>query len=1304
MIAERQTSSAATLAVSAVQKRRPPLRPELAALRASLDNTLISDRRALSRALQNLNDRATDDPKFLDEWRAKLGRAQQKFVARAALVPEIHVDESLPIAAKADEIVHTIRAHQVIVLAGETGSGKSTQLPKLCLAAGRGVAGFIGCTQPRRVAARSVARRGAAELGTDVGGLVGYQVRFTENVGERTLVKFMTDGILLAETQSDEWLNRYDTIILDEAHERSLNIDFLLGYLKRLLARRKDLKLIVTSATIDTATFAKHFNNAPVIDVEGRSYPVEVRWRPPLDREDATTTERIVAAIDDITAEDARGDALIFLPGEREIRDAHLALSRRNYRATEVLPLYARLSAAEQDRVFKPGPQRRIVLATNVAETSLTVPRIRYVVDTGTARVKRYMPRSQLERLHVEPVSQAAADQRKGRCGRVGPGVCIRLYSEDDFASRPRYSDPEILRSSLAGVILRMLSLKLGDVEKFPFVEMPSTRAIGDGYRRLIELGAIDENKRLTAVGRDMSQWPIDVALSRMLIEGRRLHALRELLVLAAFLSIQDPRERPADARQAADQAHAPFADTKSDFVSVLNLWHAHSLAHEELTQSALRDWCKARFLSYLRMREWRELHRQLLVIAQGMAWTQDDAPADYEAIHRCLLSGWPTQVGIKDERSQFRGTRERKFQIFPGSALAKSPPPWILAGQIIDLQKVYGMLCARIEPEWIEQQAAHLIKRAWRDPHWSRKRGAVVAFEQVTLFGLTLVEKRVVQFGAQDPSVAHDVFIREALVRGDIDSRSDVVRANGRVLAQAAELEAKQRRAGLIKEETELAEFFAGKMPSEISTTAAFDAWYRRASSTEQAALHWSLDFVLANQPGIRISDFPATMEFAGHKLKLEYRFVPGDAADGVTLHIPLAFVNAVSASRCEWLVPGLLPEKIAELIRGLPKSLRRNFVPAPDFARAFAAAEAPRDDRLIDALASYLHRVTGVEISPRDFDGIGIPAHLQMRFRVYDEHGKTLADSRDLEAIRAQWSDSARAAFSRHADTELTREDIDAFDFDEIPKTLISEGGLVAFPALVDLGESVALRVFERADEAQTAHRGGVVRLLRRALREPIKQARRQLPIARNLALKYTAVATIDELREDIVEAAFDTLIGERTLDIRRRDDFQRDVSDISRNLFAEAMRWLVIVEEVLVAYAELTPWLNAPLMGYARANYEDLREQLDTLIHPGFVRDVPRERLAQFPRYLKAMRLRGERLRQDATRDQARMLTVRGYWRDYLKLRAERGDSEALAELRWLIEELRVSLFAQELKTAETVSPKRLGKLIETLHASR
>ncbi|HEY0230653.1 MAG TPA: ATP-dependent RNA helicase HrpA, partial [Dokdonella sp.] len=1351
---------------------------ELQTLRRALDTVMARDfGRLLARWRRMADPRtpAAADP--LARLAADIETSAQRRAVRAARVPEIRIDESLPIAARADEIVELIRRHQVVVLAGETGSGKTTQLPKLCLAAGRGVAGLIGCTQPRRIAARAVARRVASELGGNVGDLVGFQVRFTEQVGENALIKFMTDGILLAETQGDAWLNAYDTIILDEAHERSLNIDFLLGYLKRLLAKRRDLKLIVTSATIDTSRFAQHFGDAPVIEVEGRAFPVEVRWRPadlsgPAQRgkmpegqkaadkgkaaafpqreaSSATGTsevERILAAVDEITAEDPHGDVLVFLPGEREIRDTHLALSRRQYRATEVLALYARLSAAEQDRVFKPGAQRRIVLATNVAETSLTVPRIRYVIDTGSARVKRYSQRNQLERLHIEPISQAAADQRKGRCGRVGPGVCFRLYGEDDFAQRPRFTDPEILRSSLAGVILRMLALKLGDPADFPFVEAPSERAIGDGYRRLAELGAVDaqpssrgasadpdsagaENRdtaihgrashALTDIGRTLARLPIDVALGRMLVEGARREVLRDLLVLAAFLSIQDPRERPADARQQADAAHAEFVDPKSDFIGVLNLWVAYTGAHEEFTQSKLRDWCHAHFLSFMRMREWRELHRQLLLVADELGWSmqprsaavqrssaagapgprtgprgQGTEPAQraehsrrarqahvstpaktdrpgpsqppvsdaravaaegystqhYEAIHRCLLSGWPTQVGLKDERNQYRGTRERKFTIFPGSALAKSPPQWLLAGQILDVQKVYAMQCARVEPAWIEQQAAHLVKRSWRDVHWSRKRGAVVAFEQVTLFGLTLVEKRAVQFGAQDPALAHAVFVGEALARGEIDARADFVRANLRVLAEAREIEAKRRRSGLLRGDEELAAFFAGKLPAEIHTAVALDAWYRRATPTEQAALHWSLADVLAEAHGAGARDFPAQLEIAGHALHLGYRFVPGDPADGVTMQVPLALVNAVPSARCEWLVPGLLTEKVAESIRGLPKSLRRNFVPAPDFARAFAESEAPRDEPLFGVLARYLQRVTGVVIGAADFAGIELAPHLLMNFRIVaepgqGEKGEVLVESRDLAAIQAQWTGAARVAFSRRADVELTREKVDAFDFDDIPASVVSPSGLTAFPALVDLGESVALRVFERHDEALDAHRRGVERLLRRALADKLKQSRRQLPLNNAIALKWTPLGSADSLRADLIESALRERLAAHDLDVRRRADFEHLREAISRELFPAAVERLALAETIIVAYGELLPLLQPPLMGFARANYDDLREQLAELLFPGFLRDVEKSRLAQFPRYLRAMRLRAERLRHDPARDQARMLALQG-----------------------------------------------------------
>ncbi|MCX7513020.1 ATP-dependent RNA helicase HrpA [Frateuria sp. STR12] len=1382
-------------ASASADSRLPALRRALDAVSSRDFGRLLGRWRGLSRQ---------PDARKLDALAADIATSTARRQARVAAKPAIRLDESLPITARADEIVELIRKHQVVVIAGETGSGKTTQLPKLCLAAGRGEAGMIGCTQPRRLAARSVARRVAEELATPLGEQVGFQVRFNDQVSERTLVKFMTDGILLAETQGDPWLSSYDTLIIDEAHERSLNIDFLLGYLKRLAAKRPELKIIVTSATIDTARFAEHFGDAPVVSVEGRAYPVEVRWRPaesvgahPVrdrgpqvrgDRLQQGSAEHLALAIDEIMTDRSLGggpaDVLVFLPGEREIRDAHLLLSRRQYRETEVLPLYARLSAADQDRVFKPGPKRRIVLATNVAETSLTVPRIRYVVDTGSARMMRYSQRSQLERLHVEPISQAAADQRKGRCGRIGPGICYRLYDEADFEARARYTDPELLRSSLANVILRMLSLKLGEVEDFPFLEAPDPRIVADGYRRLAEISAIDERRHLTAIGRQLARLPIDVQLARMLVEAHEHHALRELLVIVAFLSIQDPRERPADARQQADTAHAVFVDPRSDFVSVLNLWREYTKAHEELTQSKLRDWCGRHFLSFLRMREWRELHRQLLLVVGQLGWKLDPAspappaaskeggesrgegarsrktpvgagkapsppappgervgergrasrseapmprrsrkvsgearphtpahtpggrgsevaasPEQYEAIHRSLLAGLPTQVGHKDEKGIYRSTRERKFQVFPGSALAKTPPAWLFAAQILDVGgRVWGMACARVEPLWIEQQAGHLVKASCRDAHWSRKRGTVVAYEQVSLFGLTLVERRAVTFQKQDPALAHAIFLREALARGDLDARADFVRANQRVLAQAHEIEAKQRREGLLRSEDELAAFFEGKLPADIAGTRALDAWYSRARPNEQAALRWSLDDVMAGGAGLDPKAFPATLDLPQQRYRLEYRFVPGDEADGVTLQLPLAMLNALPAARCEWLVPGLLADKVAELIRGLPKALRRNFVPAPDFARAFVEAEVPRDQPLVESLAAFLKRTTGVDAPPAEFAAADLPPHLKMRFRLHDERGKTLGTGRDLAALRAQWEDQAREAFSRKTDVELTREDVTRWDFEEIPAQVRSEGGLTAFPALVDLGEAVALRVFERRDEARDAHLQGVERLLRNAVASDMKQARRRLPIANPLSLKYAPLGSVDSLREDLVEGGFADLLAAHDLDARTAGDFEALRTALARELFAAAVGRLKLVEPIIEAQADLKPWLEPPLIGFARASYDDLREQLDALLAPGFARELPTARLAHYPRYLKAMRLRAERLRQDPARDQQRMLQVMPYWREYLKHQA--AGSGNLDELRWLVEEWRVSLFAQELKTAEPVSAKRLARALETL----
>jgi ATP-dependent helicase HrpA len=1243
-------------------------------------------------------------------------RTPGQIAARTAAIPEITIDESLPIAARADEIVELIRTHPVLVIAGETGSGKTTQLPKLCLAAGRGVHSMIGCTQPRRLAARAMARRVAAELGTEIGGKVGFQVRFDERVGEHTLIKFMTDGILLSELTRDRSLSAYDTILLDEAHERSLNIDFLLGYLKTLLRKRRDLKLIVTSATLDTARFAAHFDDAPVIEVEGRAYPVEVRWRAP--QRDETLSEQIISALDEITREDPRGDALMFLPGEREIRDAHLALNRRSYRHTEVLPLYARLSAAEQDRVFRPGTARRIVLATNIAETSLTVPRIRYVVDSGTARVKRYSQRNQIERLNIEAISQAAADQRAGRCGRVGPGVCVRLYDEAEYATRPRYTDPEIKRSSLANVILTMLSLGLGEVERFPFIDPPEPRAIADGWRKLSELGAIDAQRRLTRIGRELARMPVDAQLARMLVEARRLHVFDQVLPIVAFLGIQDPRERPADKRDAADAAHREFADPKSDFIGILNLWNAYRTAHEDLTQSKLRDWCEKHFLSFLRMREWRELHRQLLLLEQGPG-TRDQGPAKasdrapagplspvpgprlYESIHLSLLAGLPINVARKDERGDYRGTRERKFRVFPGSALSKSAPQWLLAAQIVDLGgRVYAMHCARIEPRWIERQAAHLVRKSWHDPHWSRARGALIAHEQVTLFGLTLVERRTVTFAKQDPPLAHSIFLREALACCEIDARADFVRANARVLRQAHEIESQQRRTDLLKSDEELAPFFAGKLPQDVNSVAALDAWYRNAAPAQRAALHWSLDDVLAGDVRADSSAFPPSLELAGHRLRLEYRFAPGEAADGVTLHVPLALLNAIPAACCEWLVPGMLIEKVATLIRGLPKNLRRNYVPAPDFARAFVEAEKPRDEPLTRALATFLTRTTGVPVAASDFEAAEIPAHLRMRFVLHDEHGKVLAEARGLQTLREHWQQRAREAFAQKTDIELARDDVQAWDFDEIPRSVRSQGNLTAYPALVDLGSSVALCVFEHASDAAAAHPRGVERLLRMSLAGEFKRARRQLPIHRTIALQYAPLDGIDALRADLVEGGFADLLAQKDLDVRDRIAFESLREKLARELFAAAVARMELAEPIISAQAELRPWLEPPLIGFARASYDDLREQLEHLLQPHFLRELPRERLQHLPRYLRAMKSRAEKLRGDPARDQSRLLQVLPYWREWLNVRASGASAEAMERLRWLIEEWRVSLFAQDLGTAEAVSPKRLAKALEAV----
>lgn len=1359
---------------------KQPDASSLASQQAAIDGAMSRDRGRLLGMLSRWRAKPADAGAAA-AFQQALHASVQRRQARALNQPSISLDDSLPIAREAERITALIREHQVVVIAGETGSGKTTQLPKLCLAAGRGQAGMIGCTQPRRIAARAVATRVAQELHSELGTTVGYQVRFTDRVGDDTRIKFMTDGILLAEISSDRWLSQYDTIIVDEAHERSLNIDFLLGYLKQLLRKRPDLKLIVTSATIDTSRFAQHFDDAPVISVEGRTFPVEVRYRP-LEGEgggdedggrdgERTVNDAVVAAVDEITRLDPRGDILLFFPGEREIRDAHQALERRKYRETEVLPLYARLSVKDQDAVFNPGSKRRIVLATNVAETSLTVPRIRYVIDPGLARVKRYSPRQKLDRLHIEAVSQASANQRKGRCGRVSAGICYRLYSEADFQSRAEFTDPEIRRSSLSGVILRMLQLGLGRIEDFPFLEAPDERAIADGWQQLGELGAIDNDRRLTPIGRQMARLPVDVKLARMLVAAQAQGCLRPMLVIASFLGIQDPRERPPEARAAADNAHALFADGRSEFVGVLRLWEGYRQAHEDLTQSKLRGWCDRHFLGFLRMREWRELHRQLRVLCEELGWSEepvdsamapllagssapapvrDDAErakatrgqqhraarlaregkteppaatvapaapaaavearnafservraAAYQTLHRALIAGLPTQIGHRSDKGDFLAPRQRRFLPFPGSVMAKRPPPWLLAATLLDTQKVWGLTNAAIEPDWVIAELPHLLLRKHFDPHWSRAQGQVLASEQISLFGLVLAPKKPVHYGRIAPGEAHDIFVRQALVTGEINTRASVIADNLKVLEQAREEEAKLRRAGIVADEGWQARWYLDRIPAEIHSATGLDTWWKALAPEKKRALAWTLADLLPGE-GSDAERYPTYLPLGDARLALHYRFEPGSDEDGVSLDVPLHLLNALDPARLSWLAPGFVADKASALIRSLPKAMRRNYVPAPDFGRAFAEAfPAPSADDLRGELARFLSRATGAQVAAIDFDESALDPHLRMNLRLHDAQGRLLAASRDLEALRARFGAQAGDAFAARAGRALAAEGLRDFPAAPIPLQVPGEAGVPAYPALVDAGESASLRIFADRNEALEQHPRGVRRLMDIALADKAKQARKQLPVPPKTGLLYASIESQERLRGDLVDAAMNAVLADGLGEIRDPAAFAKRRDAAGRDLFGEAMARLKLAENILAHVAELKPLLEAPLMGWARGNLDDLEQQLAALVHPGFLRETPAEALAQYPRYLRAMILRSERAKRDPPRDQARMLELRPFL-DALEEAQARGlrDRTQWQALRWDLEELRVSLFAQELGARTGISAKKLAQRVAAL----
>lgn len=1252
----------------------------------------------LRRAWQRVQNLANDHQDRI-RFQADFDKAKALVEARKARVPKISIDEALPIQAYANELIEAITRNQVVIVAGETGSGKTTQLPKLCLAAGRGVLGMVGCTQPRRIAAKTVAKRVAQELKCELGGVVGWQVRFTEAVGESTLIKFMTDGILLAETQSDRNLANYDTLIIDEAHERSLNIDFLLGFLKKLLPKRPDLKVIITSATIDTARFSAHFNNAPVFTVEGRGFPVELRYRP-ISGDDDERNERaqpsaIIAAIEELNRETPNsigGDVLVFFPGEREIRDAQAAIERRNFRETEVVTLFSRLSATEQDKVFQPGPKRRIVLATNVAETSITVPRIRYVIDTGTARVARYSPRSKIERLHIEAISQASANQRAGRCGRVAAGVCVRLYEELDFQLRPAFTDPEILRSSLAGVLLRMLRLNLGDPRTFPFVEPPDNSAINDGYLVLSELGAVTEQRTLTELGRQMAELPIDVHYARMLIAAKSENCLKEMLVLTAGLSIQDPRERPADKRGSADAAHATFNDERSDFLSWLKLWDAYQFQSEQLTQSKLRDWARNHFLSFMRLREWRDLHQQLSNSVRELGWTVGDKTASFESLHRALLTALIGQVGEHDEKGVYKGTRQRKFQIFPGSAI-KGSPRWVMADTLLDTQKVWAIGVAKIEPAWLESIGAHLIKKRHYDPFWDERAGRVMCFVDATLLGLTIYVKRRVSYEAINPAETRALFLRHALAGGEVSTPHRLFAHNAAVRLEAHAKEDKLRRRGLLKSESGIAEWFDARVPADIRSVPAFISWLKSPVGRNQEAnlrLHVN-DLILLTTP--LNHEFPDELMAGGFKLALSYHFDPSAANDGVTAMVKLEQLGALPLNLLDWLVPGLREEKAAALIKSLPKHLRRLAVPAPDFARAFLEAEAPSGEySMIAALARFLSKICGDTFSDADFDATGLANHLNLRIVVTGPAGEVLTEGREIATLQADYRSAARAAFTAKVGALYNRDHLKTWPFDLPAQITSSDDGSAAFPALHDTGIDASLRAYATIEEANTHHTDGALRLLRLHLPDELRYWRKNASLSSTAMLAYAAVDAAENLRVELVEACLISGNRELAANTRTLAEFHHLSEHARTHLGPDSGKLAALLDEILCAHSAIRRKLTPPVIGLAKANLDDIRAQLGGLIYPKFVLEVPMHRLAHYPRYLKAIAIRLERLFNEPIKDQAKMLDLL----PFMVLIENDRHAPKNQPLRWLLEEFRVSVFAPELKTAEAVSVKRLRAL--------
>ncbi|RDE69125.1 ATP-dependent RNA helicase HrpA [Aggregatibacter segnis] len=1292
---------------------------ELTPLQQSLFSQLIDimlvDKRRLSARIHGIGKIKSQEAQQAveAEIQQQIEQARLRVENRKSAVQNpIVFPESLPVSQRKAEIEKLLSEHQVIVVAGETGSGKTTQLPKMCLELGFGNLGTIGHTQPRRIAARSVAARIAEELQTELGDLVGYKVRFNDNISDNTQIKLMTDGILLAEIQTDRFLNQYSCLIIDEAHERSLNNDFILGYLKQLLPRRPDLKVIITSATIDVERFSKHFNNAPIIEVSGRTYPVEVRYRPVAEEDDQDQLQGILNAVDELQAE-GRGDILIFMNGEREIRDTAEALQKQNLKHTEILPLFARLSAQEQNKIFHPSGLNRIVLATNVAETSLTVPGIKYVIDPGTARISRYSYRTKVQRLPIEPVSQASANQRKGRCGRVSEGICIRLYSEEDFNNRPEFTDPEILRTNLASVILQMTALGLDDIEAFPFVDAPDKRHIQDGVKLLEELGAFEtvqtksgEKRRLTTIGRQLAQLPVDPRLAKMLLSAVDFGSVYEVMIIVSALSIQDPRERPTDKQQASDEKHRRFADKKSDFLAFLNLWHYVQEQQKELTKNQFRRQCQKDFLNYLRIREWQDIYQQIRLAVREMGLPINSEKAEYQQIHTALLSGLLSHIGLKEaEKQQYLGARNAHFAIFPNSVLFKKQPKWVMAAELVETSKLWGRMVAEIEPEWIEPLAEHLTKKSYSEPRWSKSRGAVVADEKVSLYGVPIVAARLVNYGAIDPTVSREIFIQSALVEGDWNTKHKFFKQNQQLIREVEELEHKSRRRDILVDERTLFEFYDKRIGTDVVSQKHFDTWWKKAEKQDPELLNFERSFLI-NDDAEQVSklDFPNFWHQGNLKLKLTYQFEPGTDADGVTVHIPLPLLNQVEMTGFDWQIPGLREELVIALIKSLPKSYRRNFVPAPNYAQAFLGRAVPLEKPLLDTLIYELRRMTGVTVEAEHWNWEQIPSHLKMTFRVVDENGKKIAESMNLDELKFSLKDRVQESISAVADDGIEQSGLHIWSFAELPQCYEQKQrgfSVKAFPAIVDEKDAVGIKLFETEFEQAVAMQQGLRRLLLLNVPSPIKYLHEKLPNKAKLGLYFTPFGRVLDLIDDCIACAVDKLIADFGGFVWNEEGFNKLRDFVRENVNEVTVDIAQKVEQILTLTHQLNQRLKGKMDFTMAFALSDMKSQISGLIYQGFVQKSGYARLPDLLRYLQAIDKRMDKLAQDVNRDRAVMLRVEQVQQAYQQLLAKlpksKPISDEVAEIRYMIEELRVSLFAQQLGTKYQVSDKRVLNVI-------